>query len=91
MKFQTGPQPHLSVVLFRMENDELNTQLINDIHKNCTVFISSTNYGEKLWLRIAVLSHRTTSEHIEELLKYLNEWVLSSNVSDSFAANRQTS
>ena len=75
MQFQTGHKPQLSVVLFRMENDELNTQLINDIHKNCSVFISSTNYGEKLWLRIAVLSHRTTSEHIEELFKYLNEWI----------------
>ena len=75
MKFETGPKPQLSVVLFRLKNDAHNTELIRDIHKNCPVFISSTNYGAQLWLRIAVLSHRTTLEHIEELLSYLNEWI----------------
>lgn len=74
MKFETGPKPQLSVVLFRLENDECNTQLINDIHKNCPIFISSTNYGKNLWLRIAVLSHRTTTHHVNELITYLSEW-----------------
>jgi len=74
MGFETGPNPQLSVVLFRLENDEDNTRLIQDIHFNCSVFIFSTNYGDKLWLRIAVLSHRTRREHVEELLDYLNGW-----------------
>lgn len=72
--FETGPKPQLTVVLFRLKNDQLNTQLINDIHKNCPVFISSTNYGEKLWLRIAVLSHRTTQVHLDELIDFILDW-----------------
>lgn len=74
MGFETGPKPQLSVVLFRLDNDDLNTQLIQAIHSSCMAFISSTNYGEKLWLRIAVLSHRTTREHIDELIDFISDW-----------------
>src|SRR5690606_7770969 len=70
MGFVTGPPPQLSVVLFRLEDNGLNARLIQAIHNACAVFISTTNYGENLWLRNAVLSHRTTQEHLDELVDF---------------------
>ncbi len=78
MGFETGPEPDLSVVLFRLapnENaNERNRQVIADIHTNCRVFISSTTINEVYWMRVAILSFRTHLKEVEELLEFLKPY-----------------
>ena len=74
--FETGPQPDLTVSIFRYPNDEnnrINQRLIDAIHKDGRVFLSSTTIKGKLWLRCAVVSHRTHMEEINLALKMIDE------------------
>jgi glutamate/tyrosine decarboxylase-like PLP-dependent enzyme len=74
--FETGPQPDLTVSTFRYPGDEdnrINQQLIDAIHEDGTVFLSSTIIKGKLWLRCAVVSHRTHHLEIEMALKTIKE------------------
>jgi len=65
--FETGPTPDLSVSIFRLpeEDNSLNEQLVNELHADGTVFLSSTLLNGKLWIRCAILSHRTHAREIE--------------------------
>lgn len=72
MGFMTGPKPDLSVSYFwypveRREN-EFNKQLMQNIHKDGTVFLSSTLLEGKFVIRIAVLSFRTKKTTIDKAL-----------------------
>lgn len=71
MGFVVGPKPHLSVLLFRLEDNSKTEELLNDIHENCQVFLSSTHSATHLWIRVAILSHRTSRKEIDEFLKFL--------------------
>lgn len=75
MGFTTGPEPDLSVVLFRVGNNEStnerNKEIVADIHANCRVFISSTTINEVYWMRVAILSFRTHLKEVDELLAFL--------------------
>lgn len=74
--FDTGPFPDLTVVIFRFPddyNDQVNQRLIETIHADGRVFLSSTRIGGKLWLRCAVVSHRTHLEEINLTLKMIQE------------------
>lgn len=77
----TGPLPDLSVLIFRVklkgksqeEEDSVNKEVLDAIHQDGTVFISSTNVSGKYALRIAVLSFRTHQFHIDFLINLLKE------------------
>jgi aromatic-L-amino-acid/L-tryptophan decarboxylase len=79
----TGPLPDLSVLIFRVklegktqqEEDAINKEILQAIHNDGTVFISSTNVSGKFALRIAVLSFRTHKFHIDFLITLLKEKV----------------
>jgi len=74
--FDTGPFPDLTVVIFRYPDDydnQVNQRLIEAIHADGRVFLSSTRIGGKLWLRCAVVSHRTHLEEINLTLKMIQE------------------
>jgi aromatic-L-amino-acid decarboxylase len=74
--FQTGPFPDLTVVIFRYPGDEdnsINQQLINGIHADGRVFLSSTIIKGKVWLRCAVVSHRTHQEEMDLALQMISE------------------
>ncbi|HYH14838.1 MAG TPA: pyridoxal-dependent decarboxylase, partial [Flavisolibacter sp.] len=65
--FETGPYPELTVVVFRYPGDvdnTINQQLITAIHADGRVFLSSTVIEGKVWLRCAIVSHRT---HLTEV------------------------
>lgn len=67
--FQTGPLPELSVVTFwyvpkHGDINEFNQKLVNEIHKNGQIFISSTTIEGRFTLRFAILVFRT---HIKEI------------------------
>lgn len=74
--FETGPQPDLTVSIFRYpehDSNEINQKLIHAIHADGRVFLSSTTIKGKLWLRCAVVSHRTHLREIDLTLEMISE------------------
>lgn len=74
--FETGPYPDLTVVIFRYPGDadnSINQQLVEAIHKDGRVFLSSTIINGKVWLRCAVVSHRTHLEEVDLALQMIRE------------------
>jgi glutamate/tyrosine decarboxylase-like PLP-dependent enzyme len=75
-RFETGPEPELSVVVYRYvpargDPDEFNRRLLQAIHRDGRVFISSTRLDGKFMLRLAVLNFRSHREHVDLLLELL--------------------
>jgi len=61
---EVGPKPELSVMFFRYvpksgDPNEFNKQLVEEIHHDGRVFLSSTKIDGKIYLRLAVLNFRT--------------------------------
>lgn len=78
--FEVGPAPDLSVVVFRYvpargEADAFNERLVQAIHRDGRVFLSSSVIGGQFVLRLAVLSFRTHLETIDLALAVLRETV----------------
>lgn len=76
--FELGPYPALSVVVFRYlprkgEPDEFNRKLVESIHRDGRVFLSSTLLDGRFTLRLAVVSVRTHLETIHLTLEVLDE------------------
>lgn len=74
--FETLMEPALSVVVFRWpardeEVDQWNARLVDMIREDGRVFLSSTRIGGRVWIRLAVLSFRTTLEHLETTVEVL--------------------
>ncbi len=77
---EVGPYPDLSVMMFRFtppgrDANEFNRALIQRIHEDGRVFLSSTHIDGVDWLRLAVLVFRTHKEHIDLTLQMLRELV----------------
>lgn len=78
--FQTGPEPELSVTTYRWvpehgDADAFNRRLVERIHEDGRVFVSSTTLDGTVWLRLAVLSVRTHLEDVDRVLRVLEETV----------------
>lgn len=76
--FEVGPQPALSVAIYRFVPEEgeanaINEQLVKQIREDGRVFVSSTTIEGQVWLRLAVLSFRTRLWHIDLLLEQLEQ------------------
>ncbi len=74
--FEVGPFPDLSVVIFRYlppsgNVDEFNKKLIQAIHKDGRIFISSTVLDERFTLRFAAGAFRTHLADVDLFLKIL--------------------
>lgn len=75
---ETGPEPELSVMFFRYvpENGDANAfnkQLVDSIHEDGRVFLSSTNIEDTVYIRLAVLSFRTHLDTIDLTLEIIRE------------------
>lgn len=75
---EVGPEPELSVMFFRYlpeegDANEFNKKLVNEIHADGRVFLSSTNIDDTVYIRLAVLSFRTHLETIDQTLVILEE------------------
>lgn len=69
--YKVGPEPDLSVSYFwwPVENgdeNEFNRKLMKEIHKDGSVFLSSTVINGKFVIRMAILSFRTKLETVEK-------------------------
>ncbi len=78
--FEVGPQPELSVCMYRFiplsgNANEFNAKLVEIVKQDGRVFISSTNLDGVNWLRLAVLSFRTRLKTIDTLLEVLKKGV----------------
>lgn len=70
--FIVGNQPDLTVFIFKHPaGEEKNRKLLEKIHHDGRVFISSTTIDGIFWLRIAILSFRTHQREIDILLDLL--------------------
>ncbi len=78
MGFETGPDPALSVTCFRYpapDNNEFNRKLVERLHEDGRIFLSSTLLDGDVWIRCAVLSFRTHLREIELALEMIREAV----------------
>lgn len=78
--FEVGPEPELSVVIFRfvprdMDADTFNKELAHAIQRDGRIFISTTALNGKFVLRMAVLSFRSHRKEIDTLLEILEAYV----------------
>jgi aromatic-L-amino-acid/L-tryptophan decarboxylase len=74
--FETGPEPELSVATFRRvpeygDADATNRALLDRIHGDGRVFISSTRLRDRFTLRMAALAFRTRLATVDMLLELL--------------------
>jgi glutamate/tyrosine decarboxylase-like PLP-dependent enzyme len=78
--FEVGPYPDLSVVIFRYrpksgDMDDFNRKLVEAIHRDGTVFLSSTILDGRFTLRCAVVSFRVHVDTIDRTLDILDREV----------------
>ena len=78
--FEVGPEPDLSVAIYRYiprtaNANEFNQRLLERIRDDGRLFISSTTIDGQFWFRLAVLSFRTRLWHIDLLLELLEKGV----------------
>lgn len=76
--FECGPEPALSVVVYRYIPNRGNADLFNQNLMKAVLsdgfnFISSTSINGDIWLRLAVLSFRTHLDRIDHLINTLVE------------------
>jgi len=76
--FETGPEPELSVCIYRFTNgvadeNSFNEQLIKSIQDDGYIYISSTTIDGVFWLRAAILVFRTHLQTVNELLSILKD------------------
>lgn len=75
---EVGPEPELSVAAFRYvpesgDPNAFNKKLVDGIHRDGRVFLSSTHIDDKIYLRIAVLNFRTHLAEVDLILSILRE------------------
>jgi aromatic-L-amino-acid decarboxylase len=77
--FEVGPEPDLSVVLFRFVPDDcrdhtlVNKMIAESVARDGRVFFSSTTVEGIFWLRLAVLNFRTHLPHVDEAVAAIKE------------------
>jgi glutamate/tyrosine decarboxylase-like PLP-dependent enzyme len=74
--FEVGPEPELSVAMFRYvpkhgDADAFNERLVQAVRKDGRVFLSSSQVGGQFVLRVAVLSFRTHIDTIDQAIDVL--------------------
>ena len=78
MGFELGPEPDLSVSYFwypatHMDANEFNKQLLQKIHEDGRVFLSSTLIKDRFVIRMAILAFRTKKATIDRALDMIRD------------------
>jgi len=75
--FNVGPEPDLSVSYFwypvKGNQNEFNKRLMDYIHQDGSVFLSSTILDNKFVIRMAILSFRTKKATIDKALTMIEK------------------
>lgn len=73
--FCLGPEPDLSVSYFwypfESDADKKNKQLMDEIHADGSVFLSSSIINKRFVIRIAILAFRTKKEIVDEAIEMI--------------------
>jgi len=82
--FEVGPEPDLTVSYFwypskNINQNEYNQKLMQFIHEDGSVFLSSTKIEDKFVIRMAILSFRTKKETIDKAIKMIESCLLKVN------------
>ncbi|PAU94737.1 amino acid decarboxylase [Aliifodinibius salipaludis] len=75
---EVGPEPELSIAFFRYvpetgDANAFNKKLVDEIHSDGRVFLSSTHLNGMVYLRLAVLNFRTHLEDVDLILSVLKK------------------
>lgn len=75
---EVGPEPELSIMYFRYvpekgDPDQFNRRLVDEIHKDGRIFLSSTQLRGNFYLRLAILNFRTHRTDVDLILSILHE------------------
>lgn len=78
--FIVGPKPELSVCIYKYKTSQIdsnafNERLVENIHADGRVFVSSTTIDGEIWLRMAILAFRTHKYHIDKCIDMLMDGV----------------
>lgn len=76
--FEVGPEPDLSVSYFwwpipEGDENEFNRRLLQEVHRDGRVFLSSTTINDRFVIRMALLSFRTKLHTVDRAVEMLNE------------------
>ncbi len=76
--FKLGPEPDLSVSYFwypskSIDENAFNEKLMEEIHNDGEIFLSSTIINDKFVIRMAILSFRTKLETIEKAVSMIGK------------------
>ncbi|MBS1488304.1 MAG: aminotransferase class V-fold PLP-dependent enzyme [Bacteroidetes bacterium] len=84
--FCLGPEPDLSVSYFwypfEIDTDKKNKRLIDEIHADGSVFLSSSIINKRFVIRIAILAFRTKKETIDEAVEMVKRCLEKVNQAD---------
>lgn len=74
--FETGPDPELSITIFRYvpkggDANAFNRQLLEHIREDGRVFLSSTTIDGVFWIRMAVMSFRSHLHEVDTCLEII--------------------
>ncbi len=88
--FETGPEPELSIFVFRYLPEEgdpnaFNQQLIDYVKADGRVFLSSTLIEGVFWIRMAVMSFRTHLQELDTCLEVLRQGVRETEALPAFS------
>lgn len=79
--FEVGPYPDLSVVTYRYvpevgDANTFNKKLLDYLHRDGRIFVSSTTINGTYWLRLAVSSFRSHLKEVDLYLEILQSYLL---------------
>ncbi len=82
--FELGPEPDLTVSYFwypsrEIDENKYNEKLMEIIHKDGRVFLSSTKIDGKFVIRMAILSFRTKKATIDKAMVMIEKCVIQTN------------
>ncbi|MEO8712441.1 MAG: aminotransferase class V-fold PLP-dependent enzyme [Parafilimonas sp.] len=73
--FKTGPEPDLSISYFwypfEKESNKKNKQLMDEIHTDGDVFLSSSIINDQFVIRVAILSFRTKMATVDKAIEMI--------------------
>ena len=85
--FEVGPEPQLSVTIFRYvpavaEPNQFNETLIKRIQIDGDIFLSSTLIDQVFWIRVAIVNFRTHLSHVNKMIKIVEAEVKATIAND---------
>lgn len=73
---ETPWAPDLSIVAFRLEDDDLGRLALESVNRDRVVHLSPTTIGERFVLRFAILNRRTTRDHIDHAIDIIEKTMI---------------